>query len=480
MNIEISILFPFLVLAVWTAMLGKNIKSNTMVTLFVIAVGYYLYDEFYAVTLYEGFRDSFGGMILLSLASFALSLLQKNKKYYWFATIAIFLLTLYSNGAFDKKKKQAVQLNSTAELFFAVDDNVSETEIKNKLAQLNLSPQKFDISVKNPNSTLIDNLWFVDTKNEADVQSIYHKIDNIAFVKWVEYNEIVQVNNFQLNDPLSSKQWTSSSFQLNEIAAVLNNINPAKKARLAIVDTGVDSKHEDLTNVIAKSGTDKNGHGTHCAGIAAAESNNNLGISSFNVDGKFIEIIPIQVLSPNGRGDQLKILEGIVTAADLGADVINMSFGGFSFDDKQKAYVDAINYARNKGAILVAAAGNSNRQAIHYSPANIEGVITVASIDNDMIKSHFSNTTEGLRMPIAAPGSEILSTFLNGKYQTLSGTSMAAPYVAGIIAVIKSVRPELTEQEIYSLLEKTGTKHNDSKKIGNIISPLNLFSEILD
>ena len=223
---------------------------------------------------------------------------------------------------------------------------------------------------------------------------------------------------------------------------------------------------------------DLHSHGTHCAGLAGVATNNGIGTGSLNLDGEFITLTAYAALDDNGRGTDQRVSKAIIDAAESGADVISMSLGGFSPFGPPKAQVDAIKYARKLGAIVVVAAGNSNDDARKYSPANIKGVITVAAIDEKLNKAYFSNTNTKLKMPIAAPGVNILSSVPDSKYQAYNGTSMATPIVAGLLGMMKAFQPDLTTEQAYDILKSTGTKVNDSGKVGKVINPLEAIKQV--
>jgi thermitase len=246
----------------------------------------------------------------------------------------------------------------------------------------------------------------------------------------------------------------------------------------------VDAMHEDLKNQFhssdASSDTDPLGHGTHCAGIAAAISNNGVGIASLVPDASFMEVTSIKVLSGIGIGDQRTTINGMIKAADLGADVISMSLGSFSSDAGQRAYGEAVKYANAKGAIVIAAAGNSNQNAKNYSPANAKGIITVSALGSDQRKATFSNTVDDLKFGIAAPGVKIMSTYPGQQYKLLDGTSMATPMVAGLVGLLKAFRPELTTQEVYQILYDSGKSIPDGKRTGKMIQAADALEKVID
>ncbi len=213
--------------------------------------------------------------------------------------------------------------------------------------------------------------------------------------------------------------------------------------KIAILDTGIDQDHPDLDDKLAgninftnsPTRDDLYGHGTHVAGIAAAETNNTQGVAGV---GYKSSLLNVKVLNDQGSGYYSWIANGIVWAADNGAHVINMSLGG---KQKSSTLENAVNYAWSKGVVVVAAAGNDGNPSPNY-PAKYENCIAVAATDDDDAKAGFSNY--GDWVDVAAPGLYIYSTFPNhpyaiGKslnYDYGSGTSMATPHVAGLAALV--------------------------------------------
>jgi len=211
---------------------------------------------------------------------------------------------------------------------------------------------------------------------------------------------------------------------------------------LAIVDTGVDDRHPDLAGRFVEGATfkgggmpprDHNGHGTHVAGIAAASSDNGIGMAA-PFPGK---IMAVRVLDGRGSGDIADVADGIGFAVAHGADVINLSLGttckSFLFDDGDcDTLEDAVKDAYAAGVVMVAAAGNSGDEEKLY-PASYNEVISVSAWDyNDHGITNFSSYHN--QVELTAPGEFIYSTHLQGGYQFLSGTSMASPLVAGSAA----------------------------------------------
>ncbi len=283
--------------------------------------------------------------------------------------------------------------------------------------------------------------------------------------------DILQRGNYFANDPQLSSQWFASSLAYNDCHKFLQSVKPRRKAIVAIVDTGVEGDHEDIKSAFKKSkgNTDSHGHGTHCAGLAGAVTNNGLGVASLNWEGKFIDLKGYPALNRNGFGTDRSVSQAIIDAANGGADVISMSLGGPG--SPSKAQADAIRYAFKKGAIVIVAAGNSNRDAKNFSPASVPGVICVSAVDQNLNKASFSNTNTSLKMPIAAPGVDIMSSIPGSKYQKFSGTSMATPIVSGLVGMMRAFNPDITTQQAYDILKATGSDIADSPKVGKLIQP---------
>jgi thermitase len=190
-------------------------------------------------------------------------------------------------------------------------------------------------------------------------------------------------------------------------------------------------------------------------------------------------VTSIKVLNASGMGTQKSIINGMIKAADAGADVISMSLGGLSNQSKERAYRKAVKYANDKGAIVVAAAGNANRNAKNYVPAAVDGVISVSAVDNELRKAVFSNYVTDLKRGIAAPGVGIYSTIPGNQYDTYNGTSMATPYVAGLIGLMKSFKPGLTTDQAYQILNKTGKPTQQTDQTGKLIQPAKAVEQVL-
>jgi thermitase len=232
---------------------------------------------------------------------------------------------------------------------------------------------------------------------------------------------------------------------------------------IAIVDTGVDGAHPDLAAKIVGQYSftgkvnDGFGHGTHCAGIAAAVTNNSTGVAGMCPNCK---ILSVKVLDDNGSGFISDVADGITYAADHGASVISLSLGGSGRSETLRL---ALDYAVNHNALPVCAMGNSGSTSA-LEPAYWSSCLSVVATDNTNNKAYFS--TYGIRADVSAPGVGILSTlptystylsthgyFQN--YDALSGTSMATPMVSGIAGLVKSRNPNLTATQVKGIIMAT-------------------------
>jgi thermitase len=245
------------------------------------------------------------------------------------------------------------------------------------------------------------------------------------------------------NDPSFDQQWGMTQIDAPEAWSVTAGSSSVK---IAILDTGIDIHHPDLDGKIASSDMhnytdspttdDIYGHGTHVAGIASAETNNSVGVAGV---GYNCSLASYKVLNDTGSGAYSWIAAGIEAAADDGVAVINMSLGSKFASSTLEL---AVNYAWSKGVVIVASAGNAGNNRPSY-PAYYTNCIAVAATDSLDAKASFS--TYGSWVDVAAPGVDIYSTMPNEgsvigltNYGSLSGTSMSAPHVTGLAALVKA------------------------------------------
>ncbi|MEP7103309.1 MAG: PA14 domain-containing protein [Candidatus Dojkabacteria bacterium] len=237
------------------------------------------------------------------------------------------------------------------------------------------------------------------------------------------------------NDPSYSEQWALSTMNVQSVWDSMTTEQSQLEVKVAVIDSGVCANHPDLQGKIidgknfidnSSNVNDDLGHGCSVAGIIAANINNNIGIAGIAPN---VKIMPLKVLDSQGLGSYSNVAAAIVYAADHEAKVINLSLGG---SNTSTLLENAVNYAKSKNVIVVAAAGNTGQEGVLY-PAAYENSIAVGSIDQSLQRSSFS--TYGPQIDIYAPGRDILTTKVDGTYGLVSGTSFAAPQVAGIYAL---------------------------------------------
>jgi len=231
--------------------------------------------------------------------------------------------------------------------------------------------------------------------------------------------------------PVETLPWGVDRIEAEKVWPLGNTADPVK---VGVLDTGISNKHPDLVanakggvNTInpLKSWNDDNGHGSHVAGIIAA-LDNDIGVIGV---GPAADLYAIKVLGANGSGYLSDVIEGIDWAVTNGMQVINMSLGTSS--DIQ-SFHEAVAAAKNAGIVVVAAAGNSGG-AVSFPAAYPEVIAVSATDENNNLASWSSR---GPEVDLAAPGVNIYSTYKGTSYATLSGTSMAAPHVAGTAALV--------------------------------------------
>ena len=499
-------------LILWFYFQENRKLSRLMSTLFIGGFFVYLFslafsEGDFTYKLMVLFRD----FIVLGLTTRFAGLFTKNKMAFLAVIVVLFGLFQFKylsvlENTFPQhiasKSATMTNLDTEGELLVEVKESHQMKELERIINQYGLTYQKAFTPLK-IDQTDLDDYVIVNVPDR-----LHHKLPEIesallrsGLIDWVEENEVINIDpmeqqvvpyrtklekKYGINDPGLRQLWGFEEMQVDQLYKLLiaQKIKPERKASIFILDTGVDAGHEDIKanykSLKTRYDKDPRGHGTHCAGIAASVSNNSKGIASFSPNNEFVSVTSITVLSAFGGGTQKGIIDGIIMAADNGADVISMSLGGPSNRSKQLAYEKAIQYAAKNGAIVIAAAGNSNTNAKDFAPANAPGAITVSAIDTTLNKASFSNYISDVTMGIAAPGVSIYSTLPDNKYANLNGTSMATPYVAGLVGLMKSIKPGLTTSEAYTILKNSGKQTKDTKLTGKLIQPAKAVEMLLE
>jgi subtilisin family serine protease len=230
------------------------------------------------------------------------------------------------------------------------------------------------------------------------------------------------------------------------------------RVKVGILDTGVDLSHPDLAANISGGihllspfapPSDDNGHGTHVAGTVAA-LHNRFGVVGVS---PITQIYAIKVFDREGNANNSDIIRGIEWAIRQQIKILNMSFGT---DQRSDAMRNALKKADSSGMVLIASAGNDGKANSVDYPARYPGVIAVGATNQNNRIASFSS--RGKQVDLVAPGEDILSTGLNNGYLKLSGTSMSAPHVSGLVALMLSQYPSLTPKQINYVLKRTAIK----------------------
>ena len=388
---------------------------------------------------------------------------------------------------------------SEPEILVKFKPNVTLAQIKRLVAKNN---DRIEDEIEN-----VNNLFSIDDLDNLDPKRIASQYDKMTdLVAYAEPNFEIRLSKPSRkasskdlllhktkdtettpNDPMFKEQWALNNVgqnggkekaHLDALKAWLKN-KGSQDVVVAVLDTGVDYAHQDLVNnmwfrpdnipaykddelgtIDDKRGfnsdnnlqdpMDKNGHGTHCAGVIGAEGNNNQGITGINWK---VEIMPLKFLGSGGFGSTKNAIEAINYTIDrkkagVNVRIISASWGSTMYS---KALEDAIRAAGEQGILFIAAAGNDstdNDKRPHYpSNYNLPNVISVAALDRNDALASFSNFG-AKTVHIAAPGKDILSTWLNDQYREASGTSMATPQVAGVAALIVANNPKIKVEEL--------------------------------
>lgn len=323
----------------------------------------------------------------------------------------------------------------------------------------------------------LDRIYSLKYEGNLDPLIISRKLKNLEMIEYIEPRYIYKID-FTPNDPNISNQ---SYLNIVKVYDAWDVSKGDSSIVIGIVDTGVYWNHPDLNPNVwinideipnnnidddnngyvddyrgwdfgGLNGTPDNDpkedgayHGTHVAGIASASTNNGIGVAGVGFKCKIMAVKTARDDKKDPSSGSPYIwygYEGIVYAADNGADIINCSWGGSGFSQFGQ---DIINYATNKGSLVVAAAGNSNSSSVHV-PSGYQNVLSVAATQSNDVKSTYSNY--GYSIDVCAPGDNIYNTWSNNAYAYLTGTSMASPVVAGIAGLVKAKYPNYSPIQV--------------------------------
>jgi len=316
-------------------------------------------------------------------------------------------------------------------------------------------------------------LYTIDDSSQT-VLDVINELKDDPNVAYVEPDYIIRATDRIPNDPYYSNLYAPGKISAPK---AWDTHTGSKNVVVGVVDTGIQYTHPDLAgniwvnpdeipgngkdddnngyiddiygwNFVSNNNRplDDNGHGTHVAGIIGAVGNNGIGVTGVTWN---TQIAALKFLDADGSGYTSNAILAINYAAEKGFDILNNSWGGGSYSQSLKNAIDAY-----KG-VFVAAAGNEGRNndsyptyPASYTSSNIISVAATTSTDALASYSNYGRTS----VDLGAPGSSIYSTYINSRYASLSGTSMAAPQVSGALALIKSYKPSLTTAQLKSLI----------------------------
>jgi len=320
--------------------------------------------------------------------------------------------------------------------------------------------------------------------NREDTLALLHQLQEQSDVAYAHPNYLLFAQAIPNDPEYSNQRWHYEAIRLPEAWDIEKGTS--SPVTVAVIDGGVPTGHPDFAGKLlpgydfysdAATSGDGDGrdpnpedtapstdyHGSHVTGTVAAATNNSLGVAGVSWGA---QVVPIRALS-GGSGTLADVADALRWAAGLRvngvpansnpAKVINMSLGGPVACTSAPALQQAINEASAVGAIIVVAAGNSNVDASTFTPAGCSGVVTVGATNASGSRAWYSNY--GTRIDVMAPGGEagqpVFSTLASGAYGGKAGTSMAAPHVAGVLALMKSKNPNLTVAEAVNILKET-------------------------
>lgn len=350
--------------------------------------------------------------------------------------------------------------NAKSRVIVKLKDGASISSLIKKAKSYNIQSTK--VTTLNEKDKALGNLYVMNVKNNSQMQAA--KLDKLPEV---EFAEPVYKYHQYSTDVEYDYQWALKNNEEYGIKdadiqyEMLESLMDQRKlyeTLIAVVDTGVDATLADLKNKVAtdlgknfipriptNDANDDNGHGTHVAGIIAAESNNGYSVAGINPKAK---IMPVKVLDRSGGGDTDQIAMGIKYAVDHGAKVINLSLGG----TPSRVIESMLKYAASKNVTVVAASGNEGDSMVGY-PASSKYAIAVGATNKLDIVTDFSNF--GPQLDVVAPGASIPSLLPNGNVTYLDGTSMATPHVAAVAGLLLSENPNMTPNEVEHILTLT-------------------------
>lgn len=384
----------------------------------------------------------------------------------------------YQDGKIYYKYKDNVVVNIPVNSDRSVDlDHVPMLDELRSKYSIEAMSRPFDFN----NDPKLLRTFMLEFEDYKEIKNIINDLSinpDLEFVEMVPYSQIYFKPNDSLYNLLNGPSNWNWHLDLINAEGAWDITQGSADINVAVVDNAVWVDHPDLADkIVAQRDTQRDtndanppgtgdldawSHGTHVSGLVAASTNNEIGVAGIGFNVSLIAVKAANNGNPNG----VYGYPGIQWAANNGADVINMSWGGPGYSQANQNLITAI---YNTGIVLFAAAGNDNSSSAHY-PSAYQNVISVASINYNDIKSSFSNY--GFSVDISSPGGSstpgpngVLSTYYNetsmGFYDYIFGTSMASPVAAGLGGLVLSVNPDLTPDDVEDILKNTAVDIDD-------------------
>jgi subtilisin family serine protease len=432
--------------------------------------------------------------------------------------LVLILLAAFAGAVrkWQKNWRPAPQSSSSSQERNDTADNVDEADARTDKAEIlvrfrpGVAQNTIDTLTQRLNDQVEDqiesvaNLEIIEDEDGKDAASMVAQYQSLPEVEYAELNSEIKLDHedggrkhIHADDEMFSRQWGlfNSGQNGGSAGADIGAMRAwavtkgSDQVVVAVLDSGVDYSHPDLANniwtrppiiaayrdddltpdgpiddvhgfnVVEDNGDpmDDNGHGTHCAGIIGAEGGNGIGIAGVNWN---VKIMPLKFMDAEGTGTTKDAVEAINYVIDrkragVNVRIISASWGSTA---KSRAMEDVIRKAYEEGILFVAAAGNSssdNDVAPHYpSSYNLGNVVSVAALNRRDELASFSNYG-AKSVNVAAPGEEILSTWLKNGFEEKKGTSMATPFVAGVAALVLAQNPTISVDDLRALLLKS-------------------------
>lgn len=360
-------------------------------------------------------------------------------------------------GVFEKNVQETVSVDEFSEDISEMINKFDDLEIENGTDESYRLIVKSDDEEIDPLDSLdyikgFNDLHILQFKDEESMDIAFSYYESLETVEYVQEDSVLEAAELETENTVIYENAisypTSVPSNIFGYTNAKNNMSTSSEVTVAVVDSGVQNDHEFLIgrveptgfNSINEDGTcyDDRGHGTQVAGIIAANTKEN------------VKIKPYKVLNQWGKGSETQVSLGVYAAIEDGVDIINLSL---SMQGHSTILEEACQAAYDAGVIVVVAAGNAGNDIgqNYYSPGSFDTVLSIVACNNSKRPADFSNY--GSVCDFAAPGVDILSSYLDNSYKISSGTSVASPFICAAVSYLLAETPEMTFDEVYAALE---------------------------